>query len=177
MIRTSDSVCWNKKRPTVHNDLDTHELFDCAQAFRMDSHPIYLFWSQVHNVCPPDSRGCRESSPVRTGTWPRYIPSPRRTETQTIFTLFTHLLAIKHGPNINKDTKPKISAFLKNLKGTWRQVFICRRHPIPPTYHCIYSHREGGGEVNQWEGQRGASSQEGSKIPTRLAVSPVYKHY
>jgi hypothetical protein len=57
---------------------------------------------------------------------------------------------------------------LKKLtKGTLRQVFICLRPgtPYPPPYTlytCIqytYSHREGGGELNQREGERGNSSQ------------------
>jgi hypothetical protein len=38
-----------------------------------------------------------------------------------------------HGPNIYKDIK-------LTSKGTWRQVFICLRHPIsspPPVTHCM----------------------------------------
>ncbi len=46
-----------------------------------------------------------------------------------------------HGPNNYKDTKPQMSASLKNLAntGTWRQVFICLRPRslLPPVTHCM----------------------------------------
>jgi hypothetical protein len=36
------------------------------------------------------------------------------------------------GPNVYKDTKPECHLLLKlTSKGTWRQVFICLRPPIP----------------------------------------------
>ncbi len=59
-----------------------------------------------------------------------------------------------HGPNIYKDTKHQRRLFLKlTSKGTWRQVFIILRPPIPSsprytlhefcTYTCTYSHKRG----------------------------------
>ncbi len=66
-------------------------------------------------------------------------------------------------------------------KCAWRQVFICLRPPIhspPPRLHTVWIHLRylftqgrGGWAL---EGRYG-SSQEGSKIPTWLTVSPVYK--
>ncbi len=49
--------------------------------------------------------------------------------------------------------------------------------PLHTVYIPLYLFTEGRGEVNQWKGSRGTSSQEGSKIPTWLSVSPVYKLY
>ncbi len=75
-------------------------------------------------------------------------------------------------------------------KGTLRQVFICLRPRTPyyqPPLHteCVYtvrytySHRErgeGGRELVQREGYRGETVHKaGSKIPTWLTLSPVYK--
>jgi hypothetical protein len=69
-----------------------------------------------------------------------------------------------HGPNIYKDTKPQMSAFLKN----WPAKVLGGR--------CRCSSDEGG----RWTSEKvrgGASSQEGSKIPKGLTVSRVYKLY
>ncbi len=45
----------------------------------------------------------------------------------------------KHGPNIYKDTKPKMSASLKLTgKGTWRQVFICLSPPGVEKQFCRF---------------------------------------
>ncbi len=46
-------------------------------------------------------------------------------------TTFDGLIAWSPGPNIYKDTKPQMSAFLKNWRqeGSWRQVFIWARTP------------------------------------------------
>ncbi len=55
--------------------------------------------------------------------------------------------------------------------------------PPPTLLHTVWIHNPvlihtgKGGGVNQWEGYRGASSQEGLKIPTWLTESPVYKLY
>jgi hypothetical protein len=81
-----------------------------------------------------------------------------------------------------------MSTFLKG-KGTWRQAIICLRPPFPsPSRYTLYEYvihtpvlihtRKGirgvGEPVRRLEG---ASSQEGSKIPTGQTVSPVYKLY
>ncbi len=102
----------------------------------------------------------------------------------------------RHGPNIYKDTKPYMSAFLKSwpvkvLGGRCLSVWGPGPLPLPPPpsytlYEymcpCTYSHREWGrvrGVSRTSEKISGAlpSSQEGSKITTRLTVSPVYKFY
>jgi hypothetical protein len=75
-----------------------------------------------------------------------------------------------------------MSAFLKNLPvkvlgGRCLSVW----DPLPsydpilpsPRYTLYLFTQERGGELNQWEGWRDASSQEGSKIPTWLTVSPI----
>ncbi len=77
-------------------------------------------------------------------------------------------------------------------KGTSRQVFICLRPspliwPHTPPLHTVYcmsklytySQVRGGGEMNQREGTvRGTTVHKaGSKIPTWLTVSPVYKFW
>ncbi len=68
-------------------------------------------------------------------------------------------------------------------KGTWRQVLICLRHPIPsPPLYTLYENKcthvlihTGKGGGGRWTSEKGASSQEGSKIPTLQTVSLVYK--
>ncbi len=96
--------------------------------------------------------------------------------------------SLHHGPNIFKDTEPVMSAFLKNwpikVLGS-RCLSVWGPDPLPPpvthcmnTVHALIHTGKGGREVDeQREGWRGASSQEGSKIPTWLTVSPVYKFY
>ncbi len=58
-----------------------------------------------------------------------------------------------------KTKNPKCLLFSKKLtsKGTWRQVFICLRSPIPPpTLRYTHSHRERGGGRWTREKVRGA---------------------
>ncbi len=83
--------------------------------------------------CPP---GCWAGVGPAPGS-----PAGRRStypQPNTIFSLqgstCLHSIQQAHGPNIYKDTKLWMSAFLKKLtsKGTWRQVIICPRPPSPP---------------------------------------------
>jgi hypothetical protein len=53
---------------------------------------------------------------------------------------FEHSFSLHHGPNIYKDTKPLMSAFLKKLpiKVLWRHVYIYlfeAPDPPPPLFH------------------------------------------
>ncbi len=67
----------------------------------------------------------------------------------------------------------------------WWQVFICLRpkipYPPPPVKHCMNTYpctsfTQGRGEGRVSENVRGALvHKEGSKIPTWLGVSPIYK--
>ncbi len=82
-----------------------------------------------------------------------------------------------------------ILLYLKKLtcKRISRQVFICLRPrtPYPPPLHtvyvytvqCTYSHKEGGrgGSWTREKGRGGTVHKDGSKLPTWLPVSPVYK--
>jgi hypothetical protein len=73
-------------------------------------------------------------------------------------------------------------------KKTFRKVFICLRPrtPYPPPLHTVYvytvylfTHWKGAGgggeELNQREGRKATVHKAGSKIPTLLTVSSVYK--
>ncbi len=92
-----------------------------------------------------------------------------------------------HGPNIYKDTKPLMSAFLKNwpvkvLGGRCLPFWGPRSPPLSPVTRCmntynilhtpVLMHTGRGGGVG--EPVRRLEERKGSKIPTWLTVSPVY---
>ncbi len=135
--------------------------------------------------CPP---GCwagvgpgRGSLPGRRSTYPQHntIFSLQGSYKSSFHTTF-HTMA--HGPNIYKDTKPWISAFLKNwpvkvLGGRCLSVWgpLPSYDPIlpPPLTHgirvyryIILIHTRKGGRANQRECYWTNSSQSRSKIPT-----------
>ncbi len=77
---------------------------------------------------------------------------------------------------------------LKKLicKGTLRQLFICLKprtpYNPPPHLHSVYvyTYTQGRGEGETWTREKGRGvtvHQAGSKIPTWLTVSPVYKFW
>jgi hypothetical protein len=80
-----------------------------------------------------------------------------------------------------------MSAFLINWQKKYLAAGVLSEAPdplLPPfntvmvTYLCTYSHREGGG--GRWTSEKVRGSlvhKRGSKIPTWLTVSPVYKLY
>ncbi len=97
-------------------------------------------------------------------------------------------LGLTHGPLYLSRHQTLNVGFSYKLtsKGTWRLVFICLRPPFPspppprytlydyiPLYLFTYSRKWGGGVGEPVRRLEGASSQDGSKIPTWMPMSPA----
>ncbi len=103
-------------------------------------------------------------------------------------------IQIKLFPNFHNKIVHLIFTFfvrlLQNLVQSWQPLLSQPTFLTYPTYltyltslkislkhraQYLFTGEGGGEEANQWEGKRSVSSQEGSKIPIWLTVSPIYK--